>query len=193
MRSNRAWILTGVALAAGVGVAYVLSGRRIQLTGGDRILLIGDSMGVGLAPHLAGLARDEGIEFRSIAVGGTTIRDWTAGSQAAALRGALAAFDPTVVLVSLGTNDEYLSEASLAEEHEHLEALLDELGGLAVAWIGPPSLPLKDDGDARAMIRETSVPYFASDRLDIPRSPDQLHPTVAGYGAWAGMLWSWLS
>lgn len=192
MRGNRLWILAGAAVATGVGLAFVL-GSRPKIGPSSRVLLIGDSLAVGLGPQLRSLAADDDVPFLGIGVVGSTIRDWAHGARRSELMAALAAFDPNFILVSLGTNDEYLTAASAAAEEDDLDdllALLAEYG--VVVWIGPPTLPKPTNG-AVAMIEDTGVPYFSSDRLDIPRAPDGIHPTVAGYGAWAGMLWSWLT
>lgn len=192
MRSNRAWILAGAALSAGIGFVFVLGSRHPRLGPHSRLLLVGDSMAVGLAPHLSALAEDEGVPFRAVAQQGTTITDWGLGAQASELGAALESFRPTIVLVALGTNDEYLSEAALEAEEDDLDALLEQLACYDVAWVGVPALPKESNG-AVAMIRSTGVPYFPSQNLTLERAADRLHPTVSGYAKWAGMLWSWLS
>ncbi len=35
--------------------------------------------------------------------------------------------------------------------------------------------------------------YFHSEKLEMPRGPDNLHPTARGYAGWAGAIWHWLS
>jgi len=198
MGRNRAWVLAGFALASGVGLAYVLSPRHPKLRPGSRLLLIGDSMAQGLGPHLRGIADEEGVPFRSVASQGTSIASWTrwVPSLRASLHAALEQFQPTIVLVALGTNDEYLPSATVGQEHEDLQELLDELEPYDVGWIGAPSLPKPESNGAMEMIRGAlrirRVAYFPSDALDIPRGPDRLHPTVAGYGGWAGAIWGWL-
>lgn len=184
-----------MALAAGVGVAYVVSSRHPKLLADSRILLIGDSLALGLAPHLRALAEEAGLPFRAVAQKGTAIRDWggiieTTASQR--LQEALSTFQPTLVLVSLGTNDELFEPAVVVAEQDDLAALFERLDDYEVAWIGVPTLPVQTAGAAR-MIRDTGVPYFPSERLELRRAPDGLHPTVGGYAAWAGALWSWLT
>lgn len=196
MRSNRAWILVGAAVATGVGIAFVLKDRHPKLSEDDRILVVGDSFAVGLTPQLRAMAEEAGLPFDSVAVEGTTIRDWgglVATQESAALEAVLQAFRPTIILVSLGTNDEYSGAALVESEADDLYALLERLGEYGqVVWIGLPELPRETSGAAE-MIEDTGVPYFPSENLDLPRAPDGLHPTVAGYGSWAGMLWSWLT
>ena len=103
---------------------------------------------------------------------------------------------PTVVLCSLGTNDEYLSPESARSELPALAALIDLVrsSGAELGWIGPPRLP--KPGNSIAAIIQTKVPqnrYFHSESFDIPRASDGLHPTVKGYAGWAGQIWLWVS
>lgn len=174
----------------------MLSARHPRIRDGSRLLLLGDSLAVGLTAPMRALAEDEGVPFASVAREGSTISDFGGlrpTEQAARLQQALADFAPTLVLVSLGTNDEYLSEAALAAERDDLDALLEQLAPYEVAWVGVPELPKAASNGAVRMIRETGLPYFPSQRLDLQRGPDHLHPTVAGYAKWAGILWSWLT
>lgn len=196
MRSNRAWILAGAALSAGIGFVFVLSSRHPKIGSDSRILLIGDSLAVGLGPHLRALARDENIDFAVVARRGATISDFgglVATEESARLGEALEQFEPTLVLIALGTNDEYLSPEALEREQDDLDALLEQLAPYDVAWIGVPELPKPDSNGAVRMIRDTGVPYFPSAQLELERAADELHPTVAGYAKWAGILWSWLT
>lgn len=194
MKSNRAWILVGAALSTGLGVVFVLSDRHPKLRAGSRLLLVGDSLAVGLSPYLRAIAADEHVPFESVARVGTTIADWARSTpDHAALQQALDSFRPTVVLVSLGTNDEYLSSAALDAEHDDLDRLVAMLRPYDVGWVGVPSLPKPGSNGAVDLVRSTGLPYFASQRLDLERAPDGIHPTAAGYAKWAGLLWSWIA
>ena len=198
MKGNRAWVLAGAALAAGVGVAFYLSERHPKLSEESRVLVVGDSMAEGLTPFLRTLSEEAGLPFMALHARGSTITDWAGlvpTDLSAALDAALVDFEPTVVIVVLGTNDEYLSQASLDAEADDIEALLGKLEdlGLDVAWVGVPPLPKPESNGAVELIAETGVAVFPTENVDIPRAPDRLHPSVAGYGKWAGGLWSWLS
>ena len=100
------WIAAG---AAAVGLlllkpAAAKTQRRLpRLTVSSRVLLIGDSLAVGLRSPLSSLASADAIAFRGTGIGGTHIGSWTGGTLSRAL-----AFNPTLVLVSLGTNDAYM-------------------------------------------------------------------------------------
>jgi len=192
---NKSWIYAGLAVAAAgvsaVGLVKVLSGPRLR-AGRTRLFLVGDSLAVGLAPHFKALAAESNIAFDSLAKEGTRIDQW-ANSQVLADR--LRTFQPSLILVSLGTNDEYLSDGAPARQAPFLQTLLKNLRAVAPeVWIGPPTLPKETNGIV-ALIR-SSVPdshYFPSENLDIARGPDSLHPTARGYAAWAGSVWRWLS
>ena len=195
MRTSKQWLYAGLALVAGVGVVRLMSGPRLRK--GLKVLLIGDSLAVGTAPHYAALAKEAGVEFKGLGVTGTRIDQW-AGSQE--LPKVLGSFNPDLVLISLGTNDAFMQGADVvAKQRTQLERLLQQLQGRDVVWIGPPTLPNPPSPGIVLMIQEAAgalaprFHYFHSERLQIPRGPDGIHPTVRGYAGWAGAVWHWLS
>jgi lysophospholipase L1-like esterase len=181
-----------VALA-GVGLARALRGPRIT-AGESKILLIGDSLAVGLAPQLKALADEGRVEFASRAIEGTRIDQWAKSER---LKDKLRSFRPDLVLVSLGTNDAYATGIKPEQQRVALDALVARLreAGAQVVWIGPPALRSPPNPQMLRMIREAvpSSHYFPSETLDIPRAPDGLHPTLRGYAGWAGSIWQWLA
>lgn len=192
--SSRRWIYVGLGLAAGVGLVKLIFASRLK-PGETRLLVVGDSLAVGLSPYLNDLAKSERIGFSSLAIVGTRIDQW---SDSAALRERLASFRPTVVLVSLGTNDEYMSGDVVARQQAalgRLVALLMTAAPEHIVWIGPPTLPKPTSNGIVAMLK-VNIPsrdYFPSESLTIPRGPDGIHPTARGYAGWAGAIWQWLS
>lgn len=211
-RASRAWIYVGLGAAAltAVGLVELLSGPTLRP--GDRVMLIGDSLAVGLATPLGALAKDKGLAFLALGTVGTRIDQW---AQSQPLKDALASFQPTVVLISLGTNDAYmLSPPDVGvRQAPYMDALLTTIGsgwvhtddyGLgprAIVWIAPPTLPPAAISLApvRALIADQStllhkrVSIFPSDRLSLARGPDGIHPVVSAYAAWAGAIWQWLT
>lgn len=157
----------------------------------SRLLLIGDSLAVGLRAPLAALASSAGVPFEGHGTVNTRIDQWADNAK---LADYLATFKPTHVLVSLGTNDEKVGTGWAAKEAPKLHALLDEIrhAGAEVLWIGPPSLPFSRVG-VSDMVRSLVPKYFPSEELQIERSPDRLHPTAAGYAAWAAQIWRWVT
>lgn len=192
--SSRRWIYVGLGLAAGYGMVRLLFAPRLK-PGESRVLLVGDSLAVGLSPYLADMAKQERIGFSSLAVVGTRIEQWADNPS---LRERLASFRPTIVLVSLGTNDEYLIGADVVTRQQaalrRLVSLLMTASPEHVVWVGPPTLPKASNGVV-AMLKATvpSRDYFPSESLTIPRGPDGIHPTARGYAGWAGAIWQWLS
>lgn len=149
-------------------------------------------MAQGLNPQIEKLAHETGVEaYDGRGVVGTRIDQWVSSPW---LDDALLNFSPTLILVSLGTNDEALGPGAADRQAPYLKELLGKLAGTGadIVWIGPPALPFEREG-VSDLIRQSVPYYFASDALSIPRGPDNLHPTAAGYAGWAGALWGWLS
>jgi hypothetical protein len=167
------------------------------------VLLIGDSLSVGLAGRLGSDIRKTGASFSGIGEVGTYISDWARGKKHAALTQGLSNH-PSIVIVSLGTNDEYLSADSGRAESDELASLISQIqsSGASIYWIGPPPLPATYNGHHPsgvvipmivATAGSSNVKFFPGDQLDIPRqSEDKLHPTVEGYGTWADLVFNWL-
>ncbi len=205
--SSKSWIYGGLLLVAGLGMVRLLNGPRVRK--GMRVLLIGDSLAVGMAPYFAALAKEAGGDFKAMATVGTTINAWSANAD---LKKLLETFQPELVLVSLGTNDSFMRGADVITKQqaqlEKLYALLTQwprsrdygLGPEHVVWIGPPTLPNPPSPGISKMIQDSAgsalAPryfYFHSEKLEMPRGPDKLHPTARGYAGWAGAIWHWLS
>jgi lysophospholipase L1-like esterase len=197
--STRLLVYAGILTVGGVAAAAVLSGGPPKIKPGMKIFLLGDSLAVGLTTPLQTLAQEHRVGFQAMAKEGTRIDQW---AQNAALFQAIQAFKPDLILVSLGTNDEYMKLDAYEKQGSHIRTLLSKLRAFApVVWIGPPRLPssgsytwTKSNG-ALQLIHE-NVPashYFPSHELDIPRSPDLLHPNVKGAAGWAGEIWKFIT
>lgn len=156
-----------------------------------RLLLVGDSLAVGLRAPLAALAASRGVPFEGHGIVNTRIDQWAVDPK---LDQYLKTFRPTHVLVSLGTNDEKVGTGWAAKEAPKLHALLDKIrnAGAEVLWIGPPTLPFPLEG-VSDMVRYLVPKYYPSELLQIERSPDKLHPTLAGYSSWASQIWKWVT
>jgi GDSL-like Lipase/Acylhydrolase family len=200
----------GIGLVAASAVGALLLATRSKskapLVGkSDRVVLIGDSLGVGLRKPLGALAQADGIPFMGQACGGTMIFQWvrqdtnfgpcTFGQQH------IRAANPTVVLISLGTNDAYAQADQIESERPKLEELLQDIidMGARPIWIDPPKLETAPRvPQVMQMIydsptaRKAGMPHFRSDQMDIQMTGDKIHPTRAGYDAWSTALWKWL-
>jgi lysophospholipase L1-like esterase len=210
---TKAWIYAGLLVAGGVGVAKIIQGGPLLgskpvVKKGDRLLLIGDSLGVGLRYPMKALAQEAGVAFDNVTQEGANMGHFASESAAfkgrqlgRELRAKLQSFRPTLVLVSLGTNDEAISRYNrtanvVALQGPKFEALLRLLRASApeVAWIVPPRNSFMSTG-LRQLIRDRlgRGKYFDSEKYAIPKQPDQVHPTPKGYAGWAGLIWRWAS
>lgn len=147
-----------------------------------KILLVGDSLAVGLTNPLREIAAARGDDLISDATTGTTARQWVSAGR---LGADVLAHDPDIVLVSLGTNDMKADQSNFAND---VTALVDAAAGASVRWIGPPAMPF-DAGIVRSTLTSVlgsrGVPVFPSDSRSYPRAADQIHMPPSGYAAWA--------
>lgn len=183
------------------------------------VVLIGDSLGVGLARPLRSLVEADGHTFQSLAVGASAAWQWSYNLYTRSLGSPVGlslirAADPKLLLVSLGTND-CARYAGVSEENWNPEANQQRLDDFVlsllemtdgnVVWIEPPSLP-ESYGSGRSRVvfdrdrwlrmldkatAGTRVRRFDSSPLDLPRG-DTLHPTGEGYNKWADAIWSFV-
>lgn len=190
--ATRLFVYAGI-LTLGVGTAVAALSGPPKMRAGMKVFLVGDSLAVGLSRPLSALAADHKVQFESMTVSGTRIDQWVNN---AALFSRLQQFKPDLILVSLGTNDEYVQPLDTKAHQQHLQTLLTKLRAFApVAWIGPPKLPKTNTNGAIPLLIENvpSSMYYPSQKLEIPRAPDKLHPTTGGYAGWAAKIWSWIT
>ncbi len=149
-----------------------------------RVALIGDSLAVGLGPQLKSLAAMDGVAFQAEGHVGTTPKQWATHASACGQCGDwLASFKPTIVLVSLGTNDiGYVSPPV-----SYYQTIRDQITalGATVVWIDPPMMPNDRLAAVRAVIASLGVTVIPP--ATIPIGPDGIHPT--SYVAWAKLIW----
>jgi lysophospholipase L1-like esterase len=157
------------------------------------VLLLGDSLAVGLKSHFPML----GQPVKPEAVIGTTVEYWASGQGLPATNRDLAD-KPSLVLVSLGGNDAFVPRVNAADiANKATVTLVQKIhdAGAKLVWIGPPSLPPEYGGrkpDPRVLMRireavlaDPANRWIDATGLHIPRSGDQLHPTADGYHLWA--------
>lgn len=209
---NVGYALLGGAVLGGLALLLRKGSSSKPLVGpGDRVVLIGDSLGVGLRKPLGALAEAAGIPFAGQACGGTMIFQWVKEQTAypshdtsVAKRCAfglayIREVKPTVVLISLGTNDAHASVDQIAKEQADVQTLIAAIQdmGARPVWIDPPRLVAAPHVPEMLQIiysgAAENIPHFRSDELVIPMGGDHIHPTGAGYAAWADALWQWLT
>lgn len=195
MRARIGISLVGVGLVAAAAAFFARQQSKAP------ILLIGDSLGVGLATSLQTL----GLPLQSIAADRTNVDiEYWAITADTKLKAALTP-KTTMVVVSLGFDDAYKPStyASIAADFtRELLALLTS-NGAQVIWIGPPKLPASYDGRSlhpevleaiRQVVDATDgAIWLDNSNVNLPRQDDNLHPTSEGYSAWAKLLVAVLS
>ncbi len=166
----------------------------------DRLLLVGDSLAVGLGAKLA----EEGAEVanRTVAKSGAQITAFVGnGGMVSALEQAIAEFNPTVILVSLGTNDEAVRKSKpemdvAAAKAQQVDELLKRFVGYHTIWIGPPSFkawPMDRKFRDMLMMKVGPENYFPTETaFNDDRANDGIHFTTRGYGKWLKSIGHWI-
>lgn len=152
----------------------------------DRVLLAGDSLAAGLASPMKKAAEVSGIQFKGHGVVGSRIDEWDSKYIAPDL-----GFAPTVVVLSLGTNDMNMFDPT-AQQAGHVASLLAKIrgAGARIVWIIPPTMPFSDKG-VRAMVEGSGADELVhGELLDLPRGADQIHMTPSGYQAFSDAVWA---
>lgn len=206
-------VLVGLAIA-GIGFSLVMSlidkggtaaaSEAKLMSRPSRVLLIGDSLAVGMSDPFSKLASKsvhsfsgKGCKAGSAAgpsctsIVGASVLYW---SKDAAIQPVLAAYKPQVVLISLGTNDFQYGAAAKPKVRDAINALVSKIkdSGATPVWIDPVSMPFEDTAGVRESWKASGVPFFDSSGLVYKRSKDGVHLTQDGYQDWASKIWSWL-
>ena len=176
----------------------------------ERVLLIGDSLAKGLHSPVQTKVTQLGASYLYLGEGGTNTYQWSnpKSKQGAHLAKALETFKPTLVLISLGTNDEavrkptmlapYGPRFSVAKQRRpHVMALQRVLSQTRSIWLGPP-LPDRsyypEDRDFRDLLRQLWGPdYFDTEVIGPQKSHDRVHVTRSGNEVWASQIVTWLT
>jgi len=183
------------------------SGRDPLIFAGDRIVLCGDSLGVGLRKPMADLAAADGLEFTGIAVGGTAVFQWAKRRLTIAGKPVgtepIMELSPTVVLVSLGTNDGAMPDASIENERSSVQTFVQTVcgSGARMVWLLPPpevNVPRLAHAveviTGSPAVSEWGVVFYRTPAGSVQlQSADRIHPTAVGYKAWAEDVWAFLN
>lgn len=205
MRLTRWHVGIGAGLLAALWLVNRKRGVSPLLASPQRILLLGDSLAYGMSPSFANLAKRDGHEFFSkvcpigatggaactCIVGSSTVQ-WSRDNW---IGGALDAARPSLVLISLGTNDFQGGKAyrpTVAAAARKIVDKVTEAGAKAV-WIQPLAMPFSDSADAQGAWRESGAKIVAGSGMSFERAPDRIHLTPNGYRAWSESIWSALS
>ncbi len=155
-----------------------------------RILQIGDSqLSYAFKREMARRYRAEGARFRMKRWVGSRTKSWIITRRAERL---IRAYRPTVVVVTLGTNE---MECPQEQYEPWVRELVRHIGARMCYWLGPPPL-IEDIRGYNEAMREIVAPcrYFDSRRLDAPiRKDHKFHLTRAQGEAWARLVWRWMN
>lgn len=176
MDSKLTWLVL-VGAAALIFLLTAAQKRRVR-----RPLLVGDSLALGLRNPLAVELERRGLGLASATRGGTTAAYW-----APRLGALLREHQPDLVLISVGTND--CSTADLVTCKDFRANTRDLMAqchtaGVRVVFLLPPWLAWRDRIAERLTAGADS--FEPTGRVEL--QPDKIHPTGAGYRAWAGEL-----
>lgn len=155
------------------------------------ILLLGDSLAVGLGDPFSAIAANNGVAVDVRAVSGKTAVYWQPY-----VRELLNTVRPDMLLVSLGTNDAVASNPAPYVGAIKSICSMAADSGTRLAWIVPPSLPLEPPnrfpslGAINQAIFDCSPEAIdVSGSLQAMRAGDGIHFTGQGYAAWAKLIW----
>ncbi|NBW09559.1 MAG: SGNH/GDSL hydrolase family protein [Caulobacteraceae bacterium] len=163
----------------------------VQVPPGSTVLLIGDSLSVGMSDEFKRVTMADGYIPIVHAVVGSNTHQWLQWSKRD-----FDIYRPDLVVVSLGTNDASFQESFARTRLDEYCLFLEDAAsrGIKVVWIGPPKLRNHKVTPSEAVVRKAiqgCIPnYYDSQALNIPQ-PDDIHTTPQGYKLWFDAVWKW--
>jgi hypothetical protein len=160
----------------------------------ERVAVVGDSQAYLLmAPDaLPTLARRDGVALLGRPVPGSSLISWALRHHDQQLHD-VAWWEPTVIVVVLGSNDAYMGARMVGGQRGKLAGFVGRLSRMAprIVWLGPPKLVKARAGcDAfYALLQQGEVPALDSRLAPITFWGDKLHPDEPGRRAWAAWAW----
>lgn len=145
-----------------------------------KVLLVGDSEAGAVQPYLSAvLGPGETANVNSVV--GSRISAWSSGQ----LASAIAATNPDVVVVFLGTNDYYDNALP------NLTPVFSQLPTGRTVWVGPTSVQNKSwpvDNLLKNAMQAQGIPFIDTESLGISLR-DGIHPDAAGAKKWLQAIW----
>lgn len=169
-----AWLVGAVVVGA-----LLLLARRSSAPSSIRVsgpvALAGDSIAVGLSAPLGRLVRALGAQFFWDAESGTSARQWRSRIDSVLAR------RPRTVLVNLGGNDA-ASPALTAEFAANMRVIVNKIraAGAQPILLEPPGRPSPSFAVIQQGLRSTGAIVLVPSPA-LPRAPDGVHFTAAGY------------
>lgn len=153
-----------------------------------RILFFGDSMVEGLLRRMNCYAFANGHKMTNVVWYSSTTELW---AQTDTLRYFINKVEPTFVMISLGTNEQFIKDP--AGRETYIRKILQELGDTPFVWIGVPSW--KEDTGINELTQRIvgKNRYFDSRGLTLQRGRDRMHPTFNAASRWMDTVAVWMS
>jgi hypothetical protein len=190
IRESRGPIVKGVVSRAGDEFSFTAwsagTGAYPLGLAGRKVLLVGDSMGQGIAPFLQSRVEAAGGSFVGASEQSSTIIWWQGSGK---LKTLIAQHRPDIIFIALGSNELYVTDAQARAGI--IRTMVAEIGQREAYWIGPPAW--KPGSRLLPIIEENfqTGHFYNSDQLDVPRGKDGKHPTLQGYERWVELIWRW--
>jgi lysophospholipase L1-like esterase len=156
----------------------------------ETVILLGDSLAVGLAEHFKKGAHKKGYNAVTLVKIGDHLHGWSRRVNSLRL------YKPSYVVICLGTNDAVSKYSPVLNDPDIIskfDSKIRSMGAIPI-WIGPPIMPTKKVpflNKVRKNIQERTKYYFDSTLLEDNRLPDGIHYTYRGYQLWMDEIWSW--
>lgn len=160
-------------------------GKSLPAARAARVLHVGDSMVPLVGNYLRPEFEAGGSRYEIMSTSSSSTLSWAKGDE---LRQLLAKGNPDLVLISLGSNELYFVD-DLGERAAAIRSIVQEIGGRACLWIGPPSWA-KVRGFLDTLEENLGhCAYFDSAALPMQRQADGRHPTWGASHGWASKVW----
>lgn len=169
---------------------------------GAKVLLIGSSSAVGVGPRLEKMLKQHGIaDFKNLGVVSTTIGGWSDNDhpEGKAFEAAMASYQPNVVFIILGTNEEAWRKNRptwdvTAQRKTAVERMRRKLGSVRSIYLGmPPHHLWPMDRKYRDFLQTTwGEDFFRTEDVAPEKSGDGIHLSGKGYEQWVAAIDAWL-
>lgn len=148
------------------------------------ILLVGDSLAVGISRNLKKALAEHNTVLFTHAIGATNSKQWAIKGW---LPAALKKWKPENVLVILGTNDSGIpaSRKAFPDNAKRIVETCHKLGAETVIWSTPPKISIHPDFifNGAKSCADVVIDYRS---LKVKMAPkDTIHPSQEGYKVWA--------
>lgn len=158
----------------------------------SNILLVGDSLALGMSYQFIKLARENGYNPHTSAIGGSNTLQWVSKIDKELIH-----HKPKLVLVSLGTNESGYWGQFILNHPDIYKDFVNKINktGAKIVWIGLPELPmnkLPQQNKVRELINNATDVYYDSTTIQIQKAEDEIHATPEGYKYWINQVWDWM-